>query len=128
MKGVDQAPNISKDDMSVMVQTNFLGLVNMTQAILPIFKARDDGGRGDIINIGSIAGRGLSVSFIPSVSVSSYLKVLSFPHMKNVCVVPTCPRESEDGVPHTLTRPKIPTLTARSIVQQRQLSLASPMQ
>ena len=29
----------------------------MTQAILPIFQARPDGGRGDIINIGSIAGR-----------------------------------------------------------------------
>lgn len=29
----------------------------MTQAILPIFKKRDEGGRGDIINIGSIAGR-----------------------------------------------------------------------
>lgn len=29
----------------------------MTQAILPIFKARPDGGRGDIVNIGSIAGR-----------------------------------------------------------------------
>lgn len=29
----------------------------MTQAVLPIFKKREDGGRGDIINIGSIAGR-----------------------------------------------------------------------
>ena len=29
----------------------------MTQAILPIFKQRSDGGQGDIINIGSIAGR-----------------------------------------------------------------------
>ena len=29
----------------------------MTQAILPIFKARPNGGAGDIINIGSIAGR-----------------------------------------------------------------------
>lgn len=29
----------------------------MTQAILPIYKKREDGGRGDIINIGSIAGR-----------------------------------------------------------------------
>lgn len=27
------------------------------QAVLPIFKKRDEGGRGDIINIGSIAGR-----------------------------------------------------------------------
>lgn len=38
--------------------TNVTGLINMTQAILPIFKARgSDGGAGDIINVGSIAGR-----------------------------------------------------------------------
>lgn len=40
-----------------MFRTNVHGLINMTQAILPIMKARPDGGRGDIINIGSIAGR-----------------------------------------------------------------------
>jgi 3-hydroxy acid dehydrogenase/malonic semialdehyde reductase len=40
-----------------MFNTNVTGLINMTQAILPIFKKRDEGGRGDIINIGSIAGR-----------------------------------------------------------------------
>jgi 3-hydroxy acid dehydrogenase/malonic semialdehyde reductase len=43
--------------MSIMFNTNVTGLINMTQAILPIFKKRDEGGRGDIINIGSIAGR-----------------------------------------------------------------------
>jgi 3-hydroxy acid dehydrogenase / malonic semialdehyde reductase len=40
-----------------MFDTNVTGLINMTQAILPIFKARANGGAGDIINIGSIAGR-----------------------------------------------------------------------
>jgi len=40
-----------------MFQTNVTGLIAMTQAILPIFLARPEGGRGDIINIGSIAGR-----------------------------------------------------------------------
>ena len=40
-----------------MMATNVTGLINMTQAIMPIFKKREDGGRGDIINIGSIAGR-----------------------------------------------------------------------
>lgn len=40
-----------------MFATNVTGLINMTQAILPIFKNRENGGRGDIINIGSIAGR-----------------------------------------------------------------------
>ena len=40
-----------------MFSTNVTGLIHMTQAILPIYKKREDGGRGDIINIGSIAGR-----------------------------------------------------------------------
>lgn len=39
-----------------MFATNVTGLINMTQAILPLFKAHDPP-RGDIINIGSIAGR-----------------------------------------------------------------------
>lgn len=40
-----------------MFATNVTGLINMTQAVLPTFLARPEGGRGDIINIGSIAGR-----------------------------------------------------------------------
>ncbi|CAO1601505.1 hypothetical protein XANCAGTX0491_005160 [Xanthoria calcicola] len=40
-----------------MISTNVTGLINMTQAVLQVFKKRDEGGRGDIINIGSIAGR-----------------------------------------------------------------------
>jgi 3-hydroxy acid dehydrogenase/malonic semialdehyde reductase len=40
-----------------MFQTNVNGLIHMTQAILPVFLARADGGHGDIINVGSIAGR-----------------------------------------------------------------------
>lgn len=39
-----------------MFQTNVTGLINMTQAVLPVFLKRADGGQGDIINIGSIAG------------------------------------------------------------------------
>ena len=57
VKGVDQAPNIKAEDINTMFSTNVLGLINMTQAILPIFKHRSDGGKGDIVNIGSIAGR-----------------------------------------------------------------------
>jgi 3-hydroxy acid dehydrogenase/malonic semialdehyde reductase len=57
VKGLDQAPNIKPADISTMFDTNVTGLINMTQAILPILKARPDNGRGDIINIGSIAGR-----------------------------------------------------------------------
>ncbi|KAA8636573.1 hypothetical protein SMACR_03789 [Sordaria macrospora] len=55
---VAQAPSIAEADINVMFATNVTGLINMTQAILPIFKARgNEGGSGDIINIGSIAGR-----------------------------------------------------------------------
>ena len=57
VKGVDKAPEIKEEDINVMFATNVTGLINMTQAILPIFKARGESGAGDIINIGSIAGR-----------------------------------------------------------------------
>ncbi|KLJ10293.1 oxidoreductase [Blastomyces silverae] len=57
VKGVAKAPEIDPKDTDIMFSTNVTGLINMTQAILPIFKKRDEGGRGDIINIGSIAGR-----------------------------------------------------------------------
>ncbi|EAZ63493.1 NADP(+)-dependent dehydrogenase [Scheffersomyces stipitis CBS 6054] len=45
---------ISDSDIQGMMQTNVLGLINMTQAVIPIFKAKNS---GDIVNIGSIAGR-----------------------------------------------------------------------
>jgi len=57
VRGVDKAPDIKEEDINIMFQTNVTGLINMTQAILPIFKKRPNGGAGDIINIGSIAGR-----------------------------------------------------------------------
>ncbi|KAI9821723.1 MAG: hypothetical protein M1827_002304 [Pycnora praestabilis] len=57
VKGTAKAPEILEEDIEVMFQTNVTGLINMTQAILPIYKKRSDGGQGDIINIGSIAGR-----------------------------------------------------------------------
>ena len=41
-----------------MFATNVTGLINMTQEVLPTMLKRNDGsGAGDIINIGSIAGR-----------------------------------------------------------------------
>lgn len=55
--GVARAPDIKEEDMNIMLATNVAGLINMTQAILPIFLKRPQGGRGDIINIGSGAGR-----------------------------------------------------------------------
>ncbi|POS69721.1 short chain dehydrogenase [Diaporthe helianthi] len=57
VKGMAKAPEIAEEDVKVMFDTNVTGLINMTQAILPIFKQRPNGGAGDIINIGSIAGR-----------------------------------------------------------------------
>ncbi|KAE9962332.1 hypothetical protein BLS_000468 [Venturia inaequalis] len=56
VKGVDKAPNIKPEDIDTMFSTNVTGLINMTQAILPLFNAHTPP-RGDIINIGSIAGR-----------------------------------------------------------------------
>lgn len=58
MRGVDKAPEIKEDDVNVMFATNVTGLINVTQAILPSMLQRNNGdGAGDIINIGSIAGR-----------------------------------------------------------------------
>merc|ERR1712130_1078039 len=51
------AEEIKKDDMGSMIDTNITGLVNMTQACLKVMKGRGESGQGDIINIGSIAGR-----------------------------------------------------------------------
>ena len=58
VKGMAKAGDIDPADTQVMFDVNVTGLINMTQAILPIYKKRgSDGGSGDIINIGSIAGR-----------------------------------------------------------------------
>lgn len=57
VRGVARAPEIEEADINQMMATNVTGLINMTQAVMPIFKKRPDGGQGDIINIGSIAGR-----------------------------------------------------------------------
>lgn len=57
VKGNAKAPDILEEDINVIFATNVTGLINMTQAVLPIFMKRPDGGKGDIINMGSIAGR-----------------------------------------------------------------------
>ncbi|KAF2844561.1 NADP-dependent l-serine/l-allo-threonine dehydrogenase-like protein ydfg [Plenodomus tracheiphilus IPT5] len=56
VKGMAQAPSISPTDIQTMFSTNVTGLIAMTQAILPIFQSHSPPA-GDIINIGSIAGR-----------------------------------------------------------------------
>ena len=80
VKGVAKAPEIAAEDINVMFDTNVTGLINMTQAILPIFQKRPDGGRGDIINIGSIAGReaypGGSIYCATKAAVRSFTEAL----------------------------------------------------
>lgn len=62
-----------------MIATNLTGLVAMTQAILPLLN-RNSPGKGDIINIGSIAGRdpypGGSVYCASKAAVRSYTDAL----------------------------------------------------
>lgn len=57
VKGVDKVGDIKEEDLDVMFATNVTGLINMTQAVLPQMKSRSEAGAGDIINVGSIAGR-----------------------------------------------------------------------
>lgn len=52
--GYDHVGDISEDKINTIFDTNVKGLLNVTQAILPIMKARN---KGHIINIGSIAGK-----------------------------------------------------------------------
>ncbi|KAK6335504.1 hypothetical protein TWF696_002278 [Orbilia brochopaga] len=54
VKGVDHVGDISEEDIHVMYSTNVTGLINMTQAAVKIFKARNS---GTVINVGSVAGR-----------------------------------------------------------------------
>jgi len=55
VKGMDKVGEIAEEDVNIMMTTNVIGLIGLTQQIVKIFHAR--GGKGDIINIGSIAGR-----------------------------------------------------------------------
>lgn len=57
VKGVDKAGDIKEDDIQTMMDTNVNGVINMTQAVLQVMRKRGESGQGDIINIGSIAGR-----------------------------------------------------------------------
>jgi 3-hydroxy acid dehydrogenase/malonic semialdehyde reductase len=55
VKGIDRAPDIKAEDLEVMLATNLVAGVQMTQEVLSIFNK--NGSKGDIIMIGSIAGR-----------------------------------------------------------------------
>jgi NADP-dependent 3-hydroxy acid dehydrogenase YdfG len=71
MSGWEQPPDIPHDIIRDVYATNVAGVINMTQAILPIFKQRPHGGRGDIIFLGSIAGRDPYVGGTVNTSVFS---------------------------------------------------------
>jgi 3-hydroxy acid dehydrogenase/malonic semialdehyde reductase len=55
VKGIDKAPDIKAEDLDVMLATNVVAVVQMTQEVLSIYNR--NGSKGDIIMIGSIAGR-----------------------------------------------------------------------
>lgn len=52
--GREQVGEIDEHDITEMFNTNVLALMALTQEVLPIFKAKNS---GDIVNLGSIAGR-----------------------------------------------------------------------
>lgn len=52
--GREEVGEIAEKDIAEMFNTNVLALIMLTQLILPIFKAKNS---GDIVNLGSIAGR-----------------------------------------------------------------------
>lgn len=74
---MSQSPNLNREDISEMFATNVTGLINMTQAILPIMLG---GGSGDIISLNSIAGRepyiGGSIYCATKSAVASYSSAL----------------------------------------------------
>ena len=51
--GIDPVETVSPEAVDTMFNTNVKGLLNVTQAVLPIMKAQN---QGCIVNIGSIAG------------------------------------------------------------------------
>lgn len=51
--GLSQFPEQSEDDLEQMVQTNIMGIIHCTQALMPIMIARNN---GHIVNLSSIAG------------------------------------------------------------------------
>ncbi|CZR56533.1 related to ketoreductases [Phialocephala subalpina] len=79
-KGIARSPDILEDDIRAMLDTNLTGLINMTQAVLKVFLQRGKSGAGDIVNIGSIAGRepypGGSVYCASKAAVRSYTDAL----------------------------------------------------
>lgn len=75
--GRDPIGTIETLDIKKMFDTNVLGLITLTQAVLPIFQKKDS---GDIVMLGSIAGRdaypGGGIYCPTKASVRSFTQVL----------------------------------------------------
>ena len=56
-RGMERAPDIAVEDINLTFDTNIIGLVHMTQAVLPGMLRKGECGQGDIISLGSIAGQ-----------------------------------------------------------------------
>lgn len=75
VKGLENVGDVSQSDIETMFNTNVLGLITLTQAILPILKKKNS---GDILNIGSIAGKDPYPG--GSIYCATKAAVLSFTH------------------------------------------------
>lgn len=57
VKGMAKSPDIKAEDIDVMFATNVTGLITMTQEVMKTMVKRGGSGQGDVIMVGSIAGR-----------------------------------------------------------------------
>ncbi|KAF9691335.1 hypothetical protein EKO04_010870 [Ascochyta lentis] len=57
MSGYERAPDIPNHVVQDVWATNVIGVIGMTQEFLKVAKRRGEGGSGDVVMIGSIAGR-----------------------------------------------------------------------
>jgi len=49
--------DLSLDEIKAQFETNFFGVVRVTQHVLPIMRNKHDGGDGIVVNVGSINGK-----------------------------------------------------------------------
>lgn len=109
MSGVEQPPDIPQQVIKDVWATNVTGVINMTQAILPIFRSRPDGGKGDIIMLGSIAGREPYVG--GTVSIAIMLEP-SFAHTEKLyCASKAAIRSFTDSLRRELISTRIRVIT-----------------
>lgn len=78
MSGYDRAPEIPHDVIESVWKTNVEGVIGMTQGFLEIAMKRE-GGTGDVVMIGSIAGREAYAG--GSVSLQHFLHVAAWDGM-----------------------------------------------